>query len=642
MKRNRLLLLGWLLWAPLLCVAQSYDWIPLTQQDFQFKEVPGNPAAPAVLLYHADYINYVSDFDQSEFLYNRIKVLTDAGKSEGDVEIPLTPWTKIHDLEARTIQPDGTISPFTSQPFEKVVVKARNYKIMALTFALPNVMVGSIIEYKYQLQSTWVYSDFWSLEHDLFTVKEHFLFKHSGPFRMSFIVNGSQAKPLTSNGRYELELNDVPAFHPEEQMPPKENYKASVRFFWNTLGGWRSFWYQKAREWSLEVNNFIGDYREIHAAAEEAIGNATDPEEKIRRLYARAQEIRNLQWERERTREEIKKEHLKENHSVVDVLKHGHGGDWDITSLFVAMARSAGFDASVILVASKEHRFFVTEYLKAQQYNSPIAGVVVNGKNLLLEPATRFCPFGSVRWINTGTSAVKLGKNDWNFISMPTPGPDRAEILRSTCAALDSEGTLRGHITLTFQGSDALERRLLALGTDETGRNKILEADVTRSLPSQSSVKLKDSQGWQQSGGPLVADFEIEVPGYATRAGHRLLLPSTVFSVKNKATFESNTRRYPVYFGYAFSEVDLTVIDVQDGYAIESLPETVEKNTPFGTYKKSSKTNDRQVITSRSFTIKDPLVNPDRFTELKAFFSQIQAADDNLLVLSPAMSPSNK
>jgi hypothetical protein len=634
MRTHCYLLLSWLLFAQALCFGQNTDWLPLTQKDRQFKDVPENPNASAVLLYHADYITYVSDYEQSEFLYNRIKVLTDSGKSQADVEIPLTPWTKVQDLQARTIQPDGSISILTSAPFEKVVAKGRNFKLLALTFALPNVTVGSIIEYKYRLQSSWIQSDRWELEHDLFTVKEHFLFKHTGPFRMSFVVSGSQAKPQTNNDTYELELSDVPPFQPEELMPPAENYKAAVRFFWNTKGGWRSFWYDQARQWSLGLNYFIGDYREVRAAAAEAIGTATDAEEKIRRLYARAQEIRNLQWERQRAKQEMKKEHLKENKSVVDVLKHGHGGDWDITALFVALARSAGFDASLIIVAGREHRFFVTEYLKSQQYNSPIAGVTVNGKNLLLEPATRFCPFGSIRWINTGTSALKLGKNDWNFISMPTTGPDRAVTLRSTRGTLNSEGSLHGHITVTYQGSEALERQLLALGTDEAGRNQIVEYDVKSWLPPQSSAKLKSSQGWQQTGGPVIADFEVDIPGFATPAGDRLLLPSTLFPVKYKGTFEHQSRKYPVYFRYAYSEVDLTVISVPDGYKVESLPGLEESDTILGTYKKTSKTVDQQIITSRSFSVKAPLVEPEGYTALKAYFSQVQTSDENVVVLT--------
>ncbi len=635
MKRDRTLLLAWLLLAPVLCVGQSYDWVPLTRQEFQFKEVPGNAGAAAALLYHADYITYVSDYDQSEFVYNRIKVLTDAGKSQGNIAIPLAPWIKIHDLQARTIHPDGSISDFNSTPFEKVILKGRDYKYLAETFALPDVTIGSIIEYKYRLQSSWVHSDHWELEHDLFTVREHFLFKHAGPFAMSYVVFGSKAQPVKNRETYELELSNVPAFVSEEQMPAAENYKAAVKFFYGKTdtSGVRTFWTQEARQWSLHINNFIGDYRDVRTAAAAAIGSATDPEEKLRRLYARAQEIRNLGWEGERSAEEEKKEHLKDNQSSVDVLKHGYGYDRDITEFFVAMARASGFDASVILVASRERRFFQSEYLVAHQYHSSIAGVALNGKNLLLEPATRFCPFGSVRWINTATSALKIGKETWSFFIMPPAGPDRASVLRSTRATLNENGSLQGRVTITFEGGEALERRLIALQTDEAGRNKSMEEEVTSWLPPQSSVKMLGSQGWQQTGGPVIVDFEINVPGYAVSAGDRLLVPAALLSTRRKDTFKRAERKYPVYFHYAFSELNLAIIGVPAGFTLENLPEPMDTSTSFGSYRNSNKAGSNQIITSSTLTVKEPLFEPQRYPELKDFFNKVQIGDESQLVL---------
>jgi hypothetical protein len=37
--------------------AQKEDWLPITPQDLQYKEVPGNKGASAGRLYHAKYIN---------------------------------------------------------------------------------------------------------------------------------------------------------------------------------------------------------------------------------------------------------------------------------------------------------------------------------------------------------------------------------------------------------------------------------------------------------------------------------------------------------------------------------------------------------------------------------------------------------
>ena len=632
-----------LLLFPALCLGQNYDWQPITPQDMQLKAVAGYPNEPAVLLYHADYITYVSDYNQSEFIYNRIKVLTEAGKSYANVEIPIVPWTKIHDLEARAIQPDGSIAELTSKPFEKVIFKNRDFKFLAETFALPNVTVGTIIEYRFRLQSSWTYSNEWILDHDLFTVKEHFLFKHAGPFVMSFVATGSTAKPEKKNETYELELTNVPPFRQEEQMPPTENYKASVRFFYakTDKSGIRGFWTEKARWWSLGANDFIGDYKAIREAASAVIGSSSDPEEKLRKLYARVQEVRNLYWERERSDKEEKKEHLKENKSVIDVLKHGYGNSYEISALFVAIARAAGFDASLILVASRERRFYREDFLDSSQYNWTIAGVRLQGKNLLLDPATKFCPFGLVRWTNTATSALKLEKDTWNSIIMPSLGQDRAVVMRSARVMLDDQGSLKGHVTVTFEGGEALERRLLDLQTDEAGRNKGLEEEVASWLPAQSTVKMNYSQGWKETGGTIIADMEIEVPSYASKAGKRLLLPSSLFPTKQKSVFRPTERKYPMYFSYAFSELDVTVIKMPAGHSVETIPESIEVKPKFGMYRNTTKVSADQIVNTRELFMSQFIFEPAQYSELKEFFVKVETGDQSQAVLSssPASKP---
>lgn len=64
----------------------NQDWLPLTDKDFQIKQVPGNADAPAIQLYYAKSID---DFNGTQFIYHRIKILNDGGKKYADVEIPV-------------------------------------------------------------------------------------------------------------------------------------------------------------------------------------------------------------------------------------------------------------------------------------------------------------------------------------------------------------------------------------------------------------------------------------------------------------------------------------------------------------------------------------------------------------------------
>src|SRR6267142_4606640 len=64
--------------------AQKEDWLPVAKEDLQLKQVPGDPGAPAIQLYYA---NYIDDSQDYEFIYHRIKILNESGKQYADVEI---------------------------------------------------------------------------------------------------------------------------------------------------------------------------------------------------------------------------------------------------------------------------------------------------------------------------------------------------------------------------------------------------------------------------------------------------------------------------------------------------------------------------------------------------------------------------
>src|SRR3981081_4140162 len=119
--------------SPLLCHGQKEDWLPVTAQDLQVKEVPGDPGASAIQLYFADYID---DSEQTEFFYYRIKILNDKGNKNADIEIEVPYLGSIGGLKARTIHPDGQIIEFSGKPFQKTLIKGRGLKIVAKTFTI--------------------------------------------------------------------------------------------------------------------------------------------------------------------------------------------------------------------------------------------------------------------------------------------------------------------------------------------------------------------------------------------------------------------------------------------------------------------------------------------------------------------------
>lgn len=627
--------------------AQSESWLPITPQDMQVKEVPGDPGASAIQLYYAHYID---DNLHSQFFYHRIKVLNEKGNKYADVEIPIfIPSSSISDLKARTIHPDGKIIDFSGKAFEKTIVKGQGLKYLAKTFAFPDVTVGSIIEYKYLVitPEDAVYDNHWTIQHDLYTLKEYFSIKaykgrldtkHGGDTQLSMVYANMppNLKPEKKNeGAAEMHAANIAAFQAEDFMPPEENYEPQVRFFYggSDISSPEKFWQQVDRDWNKQVEGFIGNHPEIQKAAADAIGSESDWERQVRKLYARAQQIRNLSYERERSKEELKQEVLKPNANVVDVLNHGYGTRKDILLFFVALARASGFRTSVLLVSNRSEHFFDKGLLSEDQLSTVMAAVKINGQDVYLDPGTKFCPYGLIRWIRTSTAALKLDKDGGTFITIPVASYEKATLHRDAMLTLTEDGTLKGDLTVQFLGGEALERRLDALETDEAGRKKDLEDQVKQWLSSGAIVSLTKADGWEGEDTPLIALFHIEIPGYASAAGKRLLLPPYFFVTKRKDAFKYPDRKYPLYFPYAYTETDVINIKLPSGYSIEGAPKDADARLPYAAYQNINTTDSGNLVMQRRLLFNGIFIDTKQYPEVKDFFSKVQAGDEQQAVL---------
>jgi hypothetical protein len=625
-------------------------WLPITPQELSVKTVPNDPGAGAIQL----YMSYYKD-DDAKFIsvYKRIRILRESGRERADVEIPIEPGQSLKELAARTIHPDQKIVEFTGKPFEKIIIKTRGVKFLAQAFTLPDVTVGSIIEYRYVIAlPPGVVSPIsaWPIQGDLFTVKENLRFRaYQGlvtvPSEWRSVIPRSQVSysylnqidpnvPEKKQGNLmELELQNVPKFDAEEYMPPEDDFRPVLLFYYGgrEMSSPDRFWDELQKSTTGYVDKFIGGSREVHDAAVQAIADETDPEKKLRRLYTRAQQIRNLTFERERTIQEKKEEHLKRNSSAQEVLQRGYGTSWEVNATFTAMARAAGFEANLLGVSDRKERTFNKVILWSGQLDASAVMVSFAGKDFVFDPGTRFCPFGLLRWRNSGVSALKYGTPNGGFIT--TPEAQNSVLRRTAHATLDRDGNLSAEISVEFKGEDALEHRLDALNQDDAGRRKALEDEVKGWFSQTAVVKLQDSRGWDSIDDPLIARFKVEVSGFASVTGKRLLLPAFFFSTLQKNMFTSQFRRYPIHFPFPFTEEDELTVELPEGYAVEEPPYRRKIGLSYAGYEISSEVKDHELTTGRELNFKETELPPDKYEELKNFFSVVQKGDEGHAVL---------
>src|ERR1041385_4393312 len=174
---------------------------------------------------------------------------------------------------------DGTITPLTGKVFNSTIVKGQGVKYLAKTFTLPNVQVGSIIEWKYtEFWEDYVFAPHWILQDDLLTKRAKFSFvpmlKQNEEIvdsrgqildRVYYSVIGlpeSTQVKTTANNRMELELKDIPAFEPEDFEPPSDLLKMRINFYYGTdkMAKPQEFRKNKGKRWKKGIKKFYSPH----------------------------------------------------------------------------------------------------------------------------------------------------------------------------------------------------------------------------------------------------------------------------------------------------------------------------------------------------------------------------------------------
>jgi len=184
-----------------------------------------------------------------------------------------------------------------------------------------------------------------------------------------------------------------------------------------------------------------------------------------------------------------------------------------------------------------------------------------------------------------------------------------------------------------MQAQEALEHRLEAIKTDEAGRRRSFENEVRAWFPEGASVQMLDSQAWEATEDPLIARFKIEISNFAPLTGKRLVAPAYFLPTLQKRMFFSDTRRYPIVFPYPFIENDQITIELPSGFTVEVAPFRRKAGLTYAAYEISSSVDAKQIVTQRSLRFDGMTFPPEKYFELRNFFSVVQAGDDGRAVL---------
>jgi len=628
-------------------------WQQPTQQELQMKTDPSAPGAAAVYLYREETVD---DNVHMQTFYARIKVLTAQGKSWADVKLPYYSSYedgsfRILSIEGRTIEPDGKVVPYTGKPYDKLVYKQGDQEVKEKVFTLPDVQVGSILEYRYILDYNdhTLSSPHWIIQQPLFVHEAHYHFVPLTDYSdYSMIDSSGRMVPIQAllyatilpadvkvhgglNG-YDLVIKNVPALVREPHMPPMQSRSLRVLFYYSDSSKSKDFWSDAGKRWSRSVDRFASTSPVILKAVSQIVSPTDSPEQKSMKIYEAVMKLDNTDYTRAHSAVENKAEGQKEKNAG-DIWLDKRGNSAELTRLYIALARGAGLKAYDMIVANRNDQLFDQNYLSWDQLDDELAIVMIDGKPVYLDPGNRFEDYGELAWYHCFAGGVK--QTDHGPVLASTPGQLYKWDMQTRTAylTLAPDGSVSGQMRIAYTGDFSRRIRQNALKNGVEQAKKDVRSYWQSQVPAGVQVKMNGFIGIDQPDVALMAVLTVSGT-MGSNAGKLRLLPADFFEANAKPVFTSPKRTLPVDLGPVYLMQDEARLILPPNASVEGKPAESQQMLPQeGVFHVSYSVKGNQYLYDRVSAVAMPLYSAKDYPSLLSYFQKIAQADQQPLVL---------
>ena len=564
----------------------------------------------------------------------------------GGVTVPFDKDTKVSYVKAWTIESNGqAISMGDKDVIEQGYLNDIMYtdeRAKSLRFAEANP--GNVVGYEYvQRNRPYMFEDDWWFQDrsPVLTARLVLQLPSGWEFTTSWFNYPQQEPQSAGSNRYVWEVKNLAAIEKEPEMPPWEAVAgwAGVKYFpsdralrakssgsWQDIGLWYVGLTQSSRIASPQIGQKVS---ELTSAIPDPLGKIralTDYMQRNIRYYAVEIGIGGYQ-----------------PHPAPEVFSHQYGDCKDKATLLSAMLSQIGVESYYVIVDT--HRGVVHPNYPSLDFNHVILAIrlpdavqdaslysIVHdpklGRLLIFDPTNERVPLGYLPWYLQENYGLLIAPDGGELISLPLLPPPTNRLLRTAKFSLSPAGDLSGDVQEMEWGGPAAEERAKFLTAQPSKRAEIFEYFLGNFLNNftLTGASLGNLDKYDQT---LSLNYKFVAPGYANAAGDLLFLRPRVLGDKSTEMLrlftEQKPRKYPIQFQEATRQDDVFDISLPAGYVVDGLPQPVQAECDYATYRSEIKVADGVLHYQRTFEIKDVLVPTEKLSSIRDFLQQIAA-----------------
>lgn len=625
--------------------SQEFKFGNVSIDELEEKEYPEDSNAEAAILYKSQNNYFITNNGSTNLVtevFLRLKIYKKEGFEEATQEIYLFDGRlgdeKLSKINAVTYNLNGSIIEESELDKNQIFKTKDSERINKVSFTMPNVKEGSIIEIEYKKSSPYI----WQID--------EFQFQYNIPlktmvaelrtpkgYRFKLIPKGGfsawpkKSKTFDNRIGMDVEINqffvqNIPAMKEEPYVDNIDNYRASLL----------------TELVAIELPGYNKTYAISWGDVAKTIGNDDDYKVNLKRtnvLKDIVNEIKPISSGQINMMKAIfnyVKTNVKWNgmdgkffyNGFKKTLQEKEGNAADINLLLVGMLREAGFDANPVVISTKEN--MIPIFPTVERLNYVIAHVQLEDEVYYLDATEEFSELNVLPLRDYNWKGIYIDNDNkvWKEVNIGAPP------ISNNMYALDLELLEDGATNGTFKSRLSNHS---AFSFREKLKKKDKESYINELEEKYDEIEITNHQteNTDIAGGFVTEKFEFYFDsGAEIIDGDIFVFPLSILRIKENP-FTLETRNFPVDFAYASKNTYMVKYKIPNGFKVKSVPEPLKMSLPenLGTFQYGVQEQNGFLSIVCNFEINKPIISTDYYQALRGFYKEIITKEKERIVI---------
>lgn len=630
----------------------SLEYGEISAEDISYSEHKTDKEAEAVVLYDIGKSTFIKDdeggFDIIFERRTRIKILKEGGLEYAEVNIPYyhegNNYEQVYNVKGSTYNfEDGKLIE-TKFKNKNLFTEKINSNWDRKKLALPNVKVGSIIEYTYKIQTPYIFNLVdWEFQWRIPNLYSKYEVSLVPFYTYSYIVQG-----VSKFDHFETKLSSM-----ERQFGPAKYRDMLHVFILKNIDGF------KDEEFITSVNDYIikidfqlSKVTQMNGAEIEYMSTwpkiAKELEKRVdfgkfikksEKAASKIPDIAALEGKTDKEKFESVVNYVKSNYnwngenrkyaqkSVNELMKDKYGNSAELNLFMIGLLNAVGIESYGVLISTRNHGKVKSDYPFIHFFNYTLGLAYFDGKPQLADATeTLTQPFRiPPRCINDNGLLINSDKIGW--VDLKFNKPSKMKFSFDIDVVNDS---IEGEVELSADEYTALYLRK-KYGDDIEKLNTALTKKGYNLVDSCTEI-----EGLEDINTDYQYKFKVNNP--AEKINNKFYISPFLFECISENPLKQDKRHYPLDMHYPKIQSYVTTIKIPENYRIDYKPDNFHVRNNLFEMKYNILENGDELQVTMSYYFKNSEYLQTDYNLIKYYFKEIVKHGNKKIVLAPTDS----